>query len=47
LLLGSVDCHAHGLGLTPEGQRGTSTEEESDRDLLCTQSDGRTCGNGG
>jgi hypothetical protein len=34
LLLGGVDCHAHGLGLTSEGQRGTSTEEESDRGRL-------------
>lgn len=31
LLLGSVDCHAYGLGLTSEGQR-VSTEEESYRD---------------
>jgi hypothetical protein len=28
LLLGGINCHAHGLGLTSEGQRGTSTEEE-------------------
>lgn len=34
LLLGGVDCHAHGLGLTSEGQRGTSTEEEGDRGRL-------------
>jgi hypothetical protein len=34
LLLGGVDCHAHGLGLHLEGQRGTSTEEESDRGRL-------------
>ena len=34
LLLGGVDCHAHGLGLPSEGQRGTSTEEESDRGRL-------------
>jgi hypothetical protein len=34
LLLGGVDYHAHGLGLTLEGQRGTLTEEESDRGRL-------------
>jgi len=34
LLLGGVDCYAYGLSLTSEGQRGTSTEEESDRGRL-------------
>ena len=34
LLLSGVDCHAHGLALTSEGQRGMSTEEESDRGRL-------------
>jgi hypothetical protein len=34
LLLGGVDCYAYSLGLTSEGQRGISTEEESDRGRL-------------
>jgi hypothetical protein len=34
LLLGGIDCYAHGLGLTLEGYRGTSTEEEGDRGRL-------------
>jgi hypothetical protein len=34
LLLGGVDYYAHDLGLTSEGRRGTSIEEESDRRRL-------------
>jgi hypothetical protein len=37
LLLGSVDCHTHGLGLTSEGQQ-ASTEEESDRSRVINKS---------